>query len=152
MKRFILAVIFACSVLTLAAQEGIKVKSRGGKPTISDFAWAYLSDESLLRIEMCFWNEADKKHKLFACCIGGFFAGKYNPGQYDDLVFFRYDNTSKRMVGWDDVGFEVEYFVDGGAYVSYDLPREGKDIVVTKWYDDGPQRKTLRWNGRRFGD
>jgi hypothetical protein len=202
MKRIILAAIFACSVLTLAAQEGIKVKSRGGKPTISDFAWAYLSsfsdededcnesvnalkqawiskrdgvpleegetltidrkngfvlyeswhEESLLRIEMCYWNEADKKHKLFACCIGGFFDGKYNPGQYDDLVFFRYDNTSKRMVAWEDVGFEVEYSVDGGAYVSYDLPREGKDIVVTKWYDDGPQRKTLKWDGRRFED
>ena len=46
MKRIILAAIFACSVLTLAAQEGIKVKSRAGRPTISDFAWAYLSSFS----------------------------------------------------------------------------------------------------------
>ena len=107
-------------------------------------------DESLLRIEMCYWNEADKKHKLFAYCIGGYCDGKYSPGQFDDLVFFRYDNASKTMEGWyEDVGFEVEYSHDG-AFVSYDLPRTGKDIVVTTWYDDGPQRKTLKWNGRRF--
>lgn len=107
-------------------------------------------DESLLRIEMCYWNEADKKHKLFAYCIGGYWDGKYSPGQFDDLVFFRYDNATKTMTGWyEDVGFEVEYSHDG-AFVSYDLPRTGKDIVVTTWYDDGPQRKTLKWNGRRF--
>lgn len=48
------------------------------------------------------------------------------------------------------MGFEVEYTADGGAYVSYVLPRKRRDIVVTKWYDDGPWRKTLKWDGRRF--
>lgn len=48
------------------------------------------------------------------------------------------------------MGFEVEYTADGGAYVSFDLPRKNRDIVVTKWYDDVPQRKTLKWGGRRL--
>ena len=203
MNRIIATLFLACCTLTLAAQDGIKVNFQGARPTISDFAWAYLStydedaedidyinesiramkqawirnrdgipqeegdtltidqkngfvlyesrhEESLLRIEMCYWNEADRKHKLFAYCIGGYMDGKYSPGQFDDLVFFRYDNDSKTMTGWwEDVGFEVEYSHDG-AFVSYDLPRTGKDIVVTTWYDDGPRRKTLKWNGRRF--
>ena len=39
---------------------------------------------------------------------------------------------------------------DDGAFVSYALPRTGKDIVMTTWYPDGPKQKTLKWGGRRF--
>ena len=108
-------------------------------------------DESLLRIELCYWNEADKKHKLIAYNVVSFMGGKYEPGQFDGLRFYRYDNASRTMAVWyDDMGFEVTYMNDDGAWVTYALPRTGKDIVETTWYDNGPRQKTLKWNGRRF--
>ena len=42
MKRLSLAIILACCTLAVAAQEGIQVKYQGAKPTIRDFAQAYL--------------------------------------------------------------------------------------------------------------
>lgn len=205
MKRILLAIIFACCTLALAAQDAIPVKFQGERPTISDFAWAYLSyvaenedeeegetDESLnavyqawvrhrenkaqdpedkltidqrngfvlyewsyeedkLRVEMCYWNESDGKHKLFACGTYYFHDGKYSAGQFDGLVFLRYDNATKTMEYCGDTGFDVEYGTDDGAWVTYDLPRSGKDIKVNYWYDDGKtKQKTLKWGGRRF--
>jgi len=44
----------------------------------------------------------------------------------------------------------VEYGTEDGAYVSYDLPRSGKDITVTYWYKDRKEQKTLKWDGHRF--
>ena len=98
------------------------------------------------RWEMCYWNMADKKHKLFALCRELWEDGKrLNPGQYDGLMFFRYDNATKRMT-FVDMGIEVEYF-----NTSYGLPRVGKDITVTKWSESGKKTtKTLKWNGSRF--
>ena len=202
MKRIASALILGFIAMTLAAQEGIKVSNTGTNPTISDFAWAVMTenddeedvdmdesmnalkqawirnrdgipqeegvtlnidqkngfvlyesrqDESLVRIELCYWNEADKKHKLIAYNVSCFMDGKYDAGQYDGLRFYRYDNASKTMEGWyQDTGFEVEYMNDDGAWVSYALPRTGKDIVVTTWYENGPKQKTLKWDGRRF--
>lgn len=138
MKRLVWTLIIACCALTVAAQEGIKVKFQGANPTISDFAWAIITandgdeeadmdeamnalrqawirnrdgipqeegvtltvdqkngsvlyesrqDEYLTRIELCYWNEADKKHKLIAYNVACFMDGKYNAGQYDGLRF-----------------------------------------------------------------
>ncbi|MBQ3324460.1 MAG: hypothetical protein IJG81_06430 [Muribaculaceae bacterium] len=43
MKRKAFAIMFALCALIMLAQDGIKVNYKGAKPTISDFAWAYLS-------------------------------------------------------------------------------------------------------------
>ena len=205
MKRVILTIVFACCTLALTAQDGIKVNYKGDRPTISDFAWAYLSgmnddeymeegetdesfnaiygaweryregkkldedeslvidqkngfvlyewryEEDLLRIEMCYWNESDGKHKLFAMGTYSFEDGKYRAGQFDGLVFLRYDNATRTMDWAEDTGFDVEYGTEDGAWVSYDLPRSGKDITVNYWYDNGTKKqKTLKFNGRRF--
>jgi hypothetical protein len=99
--------------------------------------------------EMCYWNMADKKHKLFACCIELSENGKRSgPGQYDGLNFYRYDNTTKTMSPY-DAGVEVDYF-----NISYSLPHTGKDIIVTQWSENGKEKwqKTLKWNGSRFSD
>lgn len=203
MKKLSLTLLLFFCALALTAQNGIKVNYQGEKPTISDFAWAYLSyddgeddeegyaDESfnaikqawirhrqgrpqeenvtlnidnkngfvlyenrrgseLLRIEMCYWNEADKQHKLFAYNVSCFSNGEYAPGQFDGLTFYRYDNASKEMVWWGDTGFDAVVGTEDGASISYDLPRTGKDITVTYWYDLSKEQKTLKWNGRRF--
>jgi len=107
--------------------------------------------ESLLRIEMCYWNEADGKHKLFAYNVCSFMNGKGELGQYDRTSFYRYDNATKTMTLTDDIGFDREYMTDDGAVVTYALPRSGKNIDVTYWYEDGrKQEKTLKFDGRRF--
>ena len=201
MKRLSLAIIFACCTLTVAAQEdGFRVNYQGAKPTIKDFALAYITSliseaeecdeegmslyenlqdaikcqakglpleanrtlildqkngflvyehkyiEHLGRIEMCYWNEADGKHKLFACNRWSFENGKPMMGQYDYLGFYRYDNATKKMSWCETPGFDVEYLNK-----SYALPRTGKDITVTTWEDSGKKtQKTLKWNGHGF--
>ena len=107
-------------------------------------------EEHLLRIEMCYWNEADGKHKLFAYNVACFSNGEYSAGQFDGLTFYRYDNATKKMTPCSDIGFDVVYGTDDGAWVSYALPRTGKDITVTSWYKSGKKQKTLKWKGRRF--
>jgi len=104
-------------------------------------------DEYLDRIEMCYWNEADGKHKLFAANRWSFENGKPMMGQYDELSFYRYDNATKKMSRCNTPGFDVEYLNK-----AYALPRTGKDITVTTWEDNGQKtQKTLKWNGHGFG-
>ena len=108
-------------------------------------------DENLLRVEMCYWNEADQKHKLFAYNVGCFTNGKYSPGQFDGLTFFRYDNATKRMAYGEAPGFDPVMGNDNGEWISYALPRTGKDIIVTTWLKNGrQQQKTLKFNGKKF--
>ena len=104
-------------------------------------------DSDLLsRLEMCYWNESDGKHKLFAINRWSYSDGKPLLGQYDAFIFYRYDNAKKRMEGCDPPGFDMEYMNK-----SYALPRKGKDIVVTTWNENGTKtQQTLKWNGKRF--
>lgn len=203
MKKLVLAIIFAFCTLAVSAQDAIQVNYTGAKPTISDFAWAFLSvdngedelegeadesfnaikqawihhrngtpqdeyvtlsvddkngfvlyewkyEENMLRIEMCYWNESDQKHKMFAYNVSCFQNNEYNPGQFDGLVFCRYDNAKRELTYCEAPGFEVEYSTDDGAWVSYDLPRSGKDITVNYWHKSGKRQKTLKWNGHGF--
>lgn len=108
--------------------------------------YEYKQDDYAVVSEMCYWNESDHKHKLFAYKTELFTNGKrLAPGQFDCLEFYRYDPATRKMSPV-DVGIEVEYF-----NISYALPRTGKDIIVTRWDDKGRATKsTLKWNGRRF--
>lgn len=103
-------------------------------------------DKDLLKWEMCYWNEADGKHKLIAYNVWCFSDGKPSLGQFDGLSFLRYDNATKTMRFCDTPGFEVQYMD-----ASYDLPRTGKDIIFNQWDKNGKKtQKTLKWNGHRF--
>jgi hypothetical protein len=112
------------------------------------YEWKY--EENMIRIEMCYWNESDQKHKMFAYNVSCFQNNEYNPGQFDGLVFCRYDNAKRELTYCEAPGFEVEYGTDDGAWVSYDLPRSGKDITVNYWHKSGKRQKTLKWNGHGF--
>lgn len=97
--------------------------------------------------EMCYWNMDDKKHKLFAMCVESSENGmRMNPGQYDGLTFYRYDNATRQMKHV-DMGIDVQYF-----NISYALPRVGKDIIVTHWSENGREKwqTALKWNGHGF--
>lgn len=205
MKRSVLAIIFACFTLVVMAQEAIKVKYEGARPTIQDFAQALLFSgnvddndcdeasnaaanamthylkgepqeegqsftidqkngfmlyeskykdpefgEYLTRYEMCYWNESDQKHKLIGYSVASYHNGKYEPGQFDGLVFYRYDNAKKQMEYYTEPGFENVCYTEDGANVTYSLPRSGKDITATYWYETGKKQKTLKWDGQQF--
>lgn len=108
-------------------------------------------EQHLLRVEMCYWNEADQKHKLYAYNVAYFTNGKYSAGQFDGLTFFSYDNATKRMAYCEAPGFDAVMGNDNGEWISYALPRTGKDITVTTWLKNGKQQqKTLKWNGKKF--
>lgn len=107
---------------------------------------------NLIKVEMCYWNCADQKHKIFAfneCC---YINGKYSPGQFDGLTLFRYNNASKTMDTIADKGVAKFYDSLGeGVVPSFSLPRTGKDITATLWFPSGmKQQRTLKWNGNGF--
>ena len=200
MKRITFAIIFACCAMALVAQNGIRVNYKGAKPTITDFAWAFvysiyndedecgdrptnaimealerkrkglpqeegvtltidekngyllyerILDSYIIKMEMCYWNEADGKHKLFA--FNNLASLDTEDGrpictETSGLTFCRYTNATKSMVYCDPPGFEVDYLD-----TFYALPRTGKNITETKWQGKGKTtKKTLKWNGRRF--
>ena len=103
-------------------------------------------DTYLFRLEVCFWNESDGRHKLIAFNdLASFSDGMPAVTETSNFCFYRYDNVTKRMVACDPPGFEIDY----GC--SYELPRKGKDIVVTQWNADGTSKqKVLKWNGKQF--
>ena len=205
MKRISLAILFACFTLVVMAQEAIKVKYQGARPTIQDFAQALLfsgdvddndcdeasnaaanamthylkgepqeegqtftldqkngfmlyeskykdpeNGEYLMRYEMCYWNESDQKHKLIGYSVACYHDGKYEPGQFDGLVFYRYDNAKKTMEYYTEPGFENVCYTEDGANVVYSLPRSGKNITATFWYENRKTEKTLKWDGHQF--
>ena len=205
MKRTVLAIIFACYTLNVMAQDAIKVKYEGARPTIQDFAQALLFSgdvddndcdeasnaaanamthylkgepqeegqtftidqkngfllyeskykdpefgEYLTRYEMCYWNESDQKHKLIGYSVASYHNGKYEPGQFDGLVFYRYDNAKKQMEYYTEPGFENICYTEDGSNVTYSLPRSGKDITATFWYENRKTQKTLKWDGHQF--
>ena len=112
------------------------------------FEQMYDENESYYcRMEVCYWNEADGKHKLVAFNNMATFAeGRPVYTETHDLLFYRYNNATKRMVSVRLPGFDDKY--DNNTYA---LPRKGKDIVVTKWKDGGTcTQKTLKWTGSGF--
>lgn len=199
MKRLSIVFAFICFVMAMVAQETIKVKYHGAKPSITDFAEALLfasenGDESdcneslnamansyalhkkgmalpadskltidqkngyivyetryeehLLRVEMCYWNDADQKHKLFACNVTSFSNGVHSPGQYDGVQLYRYTNATKKMT-WQYNDFRG--IDDNGNNISYELPRTGKDITAKTWLKNGTvKKKIIKWNGHGF--
>ena len=108
--------------------------------------------EFLTRIEMCFWNEADGKHKLFAYNHMFYKDGQYYPGQYDGITFMRYNNATKSMKYHSDAGVQAVYEAKSPSVeCSFALPRTGKDIIVTLWDENGKKtNRTLKWNGHGF--
>ncbi|MBQ0049946.1 MAG: hypothetical protein KBT12_06910 [Bacteroidales bacterium] len=109
-------------------------------------------DTHLLRIEMCFWNESDQKHKLFSYNITCFDNNKYSPGQFDGINFYRYDNATRKMTFTHNVGNEFPFCSEDGSEISYALPRIGKDITATTWHKKGKKQKSIRWTGKGFSD
>ena len=136
--------------LPMVEGETLTVDIRGGYVCLERLS-TYESTEDVQKWEMCYWNEIDGKHKLFAYNVLCFRNGQYDPGQYDGLTFYRYDNATKKMRWCEAPGFELRYGADDGTRISYALPRVGKDITASYWYQNGKKKnKALKWNGHKF--
>ena len=108
--------------------------------------YEYIYNSNTIRMEMCYWNESDGKHKLFAFNnMASFDEDGPIATETSGIYFFRYDNAKKRMTYCYTPGFVVDY------QNTYALPRAGKDIVETKWNADGTKTETiLKWDGHKF--
>ena len=126
---------------SLTASETLVVDKKNGY-----LCYETKGDNYSSKQEMCYWNMTDKKHKLVGYCCELLMDGKrIDPGQFDNLTFYRYNNATKKMSLY-DAGVEVEY-----SNISYSLPRTGKDITVTRWDKNGKAfQQTLKFSGLGF--
>ena len=108
-------------------------------------------DTSRQVIECCYWNYADKRHKLVAISNDLFMNGKAVAGQYTGITFYQYDNASRQMklVYAQDLGISFDA-PPGTQASSHALPRQGKTLVYTYYAPAGKIQKRLTWNGSKF--
>ena len=112
----------------------------------------YEQTVNVVRVDLCYWNEADQKHKLLAYNVQCYENGNPSHGQFDGLIFYRYNNATKKMTFVESPGFEVQYGTGDGGDVAYELPRSGKNIIKTTYWPKTHKvlKKTLVWNGSKF--
>ena len=136
------------------------MKQMPGDDLIVDVQNGYVGYESTdtdddntyrLVIECCYWNYADKKHKLVAISNDLYRNGKAIAGQYTGITFYKYDNATRKMkvVYGSEVGLGFEA-PDGTEATSHVLPRQGKTIVFSYYTPSGKRDFRLTWNGSRF--
>ena len=126
------------------AGETLTIDSKNGYIMFERVGEEY--GDVIFRLEVCYWNESDGKHKLIIFNdLASTSEGRSCVTETSGIYFFRYNNATKRMVACDAPGFEIDY------RCIYELPRKGKDIICTLWNDDGTtKRMTLKWDGKRF--
>ena len=113
----------------------------------------YVSEDETSRqvIECCYWNYADRRHKLVAITNDLFMDGKAVVGQFTGITFYKYDNATRQMkvVFDDELGINLEA-PSGTDATSHALPRQGKTIVYSYHTPSGKVEKRLTWNGSKF--
>ena len=105
--------------------------------------------------EMCYWNCADGKHKLFATTSNVMIDGRYIIAQTTGLDLYLYENA--RHIMWSvykpGLGIDIEPDVEEGEeypVVVYRLPKQGKDIIAEIHYTNRTDTVRLVWNGMMF--
>ena len=109
------------------------------------------SETVRLVIECCYWNYADKQHKLVALTNDLYIDGKPVFGQYTGIEFYVYDHATKSMkiAFGPDLGVDFDTPSDTNA-ITHSLPRQGKTMVITAHTPSGKTEKRLTWNGSNF--
>ena len=130
--------------LPQGAGETLTIDSKNGYILLERVDEEY--GDYVFRLEVCYWNESDGKHKLIIFNdLASTSEGRPCVTETSGMCFYRYNNATKRMEACDAPGFEIDYSCN------YELPRKGKDIICTRWNDDGTTRQTiLKWDGKRF--
>ena len=110
-----------------------------------------MEDGYVTKTEMCYWNIEDGKHKkLVAYNVLTTNNGISEPGQFDGLSLYDYTNATKKMTPYFGDLYLNLYDAGEGNYNTFELPRTGKDIIITTWYEVGQRKKTAKWNGLYF--
>lgn len=109
------------------------------------------SDNERLVIQCCYWNCADKKHKIVALSNDSYKNGKAITGHFSGVDFYTYDNDTHimQMISPCDLGIEFDA-VPGVYATTHSLPRQGKTIVFTFHTTTGKKEKRVTWNGNKF--
>ena len=117
---------------------------------------SYMEDDGTVysqRIEFCFWNCSDGKHKLVAENIIDYRNGKPFMGQYSGLGLYMYDGGKKKM-NWayaSDVGLDLDPVMPEDVNLYYlSLPRTGKTIHYWFVAPSGNKEADFTWNGKQF--
>ena len=114
----------------------------------------YVSEDETSRqvIECCYWNYADRRHKLVAITNDLFMDGKAVVGQFTGITFYKYDNATRQMkvVYDDELGINLEA-PSGTEAASHALPRQGKTMIYNYQIpSDKNIVRRLTWNGSKF--
>ena len=113
-----------------------------------------LLTEVVRETQMCYWNRKNG-HSL----VGVFMVKGFESGGKSENVFMFYDYDPKTNIMTPDLNVYkvVEKVALDKAFDEYllELPREGKDIVVDLYTDNGEDgndvtEKTLKWTGDTF--
>ena len=116
----------------------VTVDSKNGFVSLGDAGTdgAYMS--------ACVWNRSNG-HKLLAVNLG-----KPTDPCIDFVCFYDYDAQKKTLTPEPDIlkgyrwGDRKEF-----TQIFTDLPKVGKDVIVTEWGDDGPLKHTFHWDGMK---
>ncbi len=85
-------------------------------------------DDSDYRIsmEMCYWNYADRKHRLIAVSIASLHNGVFMNGQFDGLSFFIQNMASNEIEATDaeELGLDPFYGIDYMGTGGYDAQKK----------------------------
>jgi hypothetical protein len=107
--------------------------------------------ENRMVMECCYWNYADRKHKLVAVSNDYYQNGQAIAGQYTGVTFYKYDNTTRKMKLASAMDLGLEFDAPPGTHATtHSLPRRGKTIVYTFHVPAGKIEKRMTWNGNEF--
>ena len=110
-----------------------------------------VSEESKLVVEFCYWNYADKKHKLLAVTNDFYMEGAPVAGQYTGIDFYLYDNATHKMKPIYAPQLGIEFEAPAGAdCAAHSLPRVGKTLSFIYYTKNGKVTKRFTWNGSKF--
>lgn len=110
-------------------------------------------------VEMVYWNCSDNKHKIFAVSVKQFWDNKAIQTEFGGVTFGIYNNATHKIFynnGSESLGFDESIKTgkegtDENPVILYNLPRVGKDIKATIYYENGTQKEVLiKWTGIKF--
>ena len=98
-------------------------------------------------IECCFWNYADRRHKLVAISNDLYLNGEPEAGQFTGITFYKYDNATRKMklIYAHELGLDTDH-----QAITHELPRKGKTIAFNYNMPSGKVTKRMTWNGSMF--
>ena len=131
-------------VLNEETELTVTIDSKNGYVEVSD---AGTDGESM---SACYWNRSNG-HKLLAINDGYFRGEQAVMTESTGITFYKYDNATRKL----NLTYEAELGVDinmpsGTTGVTYELPRQGKTMIINCHTAAGKTPNRYTWNGSKF--